>query len=93
LYGSPAIKLGKRLVACEAIHRSAEPGSLVVRTDFDQREALCADDPETFYITEHYSNHPVVLVRMARLQGDQLRELIAAARQCVLRHGKSRERY
>ena len=40
MYGSPALKLGKRLVACVAIHRSAEPGSLVVRTDFEHRSAL-----------------------------------------------------
>jgi hypothetical protein len=29
MYGSPALKLGKRLVACLAVHRSADPGSLV----------------------------------------------------------------
>lgn len=84
MYGSPALKLGKRLVACVAIHRSAEPGSLVVRTDFEHRSALLGDDPETYYITEHYANHPVVLVRLARLQHDQLRDLLAAARHCVL---------
>ena len=85
MYGSPAFKIGKRLVACVAIHRSAEPGSLVVRTDFEQRAALLADDPGTFYVTDHYVGHPVVLVRMNRLKQDQLRELLAAARQCVLR--------
>jgi hypothetical protein len=84
MYGSPALKLGKRLIACVAIHRSAEPGSLVVRTDFEQRSALLGDDPGTYYITEHYANHPVVLVRLARLRHDQLRGLLAAARQCVL---------
>src|SRR5690242_2993473 len=88
MYGSPALKLGKRLVACLAIHRSAEPGSLVVRTDFEQRSALISDDPETFYVTDHYVKHPVVLVRLARLQHDQLRDLLAAARQCVLTHAK-----
>jgi len=86
MYGSPALKLGKRLVACVAIHRSAEPESLVVRTDFDQRAALIAEGPETFYVTDHYVRHPVVLVRLSRLERDQLRELLAAARQCVLRH-------
>jgi hypothetical protein len=88
MYGSPALKLGKRLVACLAIHRSAEPGSLVVRTDFEQRSALLNDDPETYYITDHYATHPVVLVRLARLQPDQLRDLLAAARQCVLAHAE-----
>ena len=84
MYGSPALKLGKRLVACLAIHRSAEPNSLVVRTDFEQRAAVLTDDPETYYVTDHYVNHPVVLVRLARVQHEQLRDLLAAARQCVL---------
>jgi hypothetical protein len=88
MYGSPALKLGKRLVACIAIHRSAEQGSLVVRTDFEQRSALLGDDPETYYVTDHYAKHPVVLVRLARVQHDQLRDLLAAARQCVLDHAK-----
>ena len=88
MHGSPAIKLGKRLVVCIANHRSTEPGSLVVRTDFEQRPALLADDPETFYLTDHYARHPLVLVRMTRLQPDQLRELLAAARQCVLEHAQ-----
>src|SRR3954471_3852272 len=82
MYGSPALKLGKRLVACLPTHRSAEPGSLVVRTDFEQRSALLSDDPETYYLTDHYVNHPVVLVRLARLGEDQLRDLLAAARRC-----------
>jgi hypothetical protein len=86
MYGSPALKLGKRLVACLAIHRSAEPGSLVVRTDFEQRAGLLTDDPETYYVTDHYVKHPVVLVRLARVQHEQLRDLLAAARRCVLAH-------
>jgi hypothetical protein len=84
MYGSPALKLGKRLVACVAIHRSAEPGSLVVRTDFEQRKALLDEDPGTYYVTDHYANHPVVLVRLGRLQQDQMRDLLASARQCIL---------
>ena len=88
MYGSPALKLGKRLVACLAIHRSAEPGSLVLRTDFEQRAALLAEDPETYYLTDHYLNHPVVLVRLSRVPRGQLRDLLAAARQCVLAHAR-----
>ena len=92
MYGAPAIKLGPRLVACIPSHRSVEPGTLVVRTDFEQRAALLADDPETFYLTDHYANHPLVLVRMSRLHHDQLRELLAAARQCVIAHARNRPR-
>ena len=92
MYSSPALKLGKRLVACLAIHRSAEPGSLVIRTDFEQRSALISDDPETYYVTDHYVKHPVVLVRLARVQHDQLRDLLTAARQCVLAQAKQQSR-
>jgi hypothetical protein len=84
MYGSPAVKLGKRLVACLPIHPSAEPASLAVRTDFEQRAAFLTDDPGTFYVTDHYVNHPVVLVRLARVRHDQVRDLLAAARQCIL---------
>ncbi|HET8550545.1 MAG TPA: hypothetical protein VFL57_21185 [Bryobacteraceae bacterium] len=91
MYGSPALKLGARLVACMPTHRSAEPGSLVVRTDFEQRAQLLADDPGMFYVTDHYVRHPVVLVRMSRLQQDQLREVVAAARQCVLSHANQKK--
>jgi hypothetical protein len=54
--------------------------------DFEQRDALLQDDPETYYVKEHYLNYPVVLVRMARLSEDQLRDLITAGRQFVLAH-------
>jgi len=84
MYGSPALKLGKRLVACLPTHRSAEPGTLVLRTDFEQRAALLAEDPETYYVTDHYLSHPLVLVRLARVSHEQLRSLVGAARQCVL---------
>src|SRR3954447_26936439 len=90
---SPALKLGNRLVARLAIHRSAEPGSLVVRTDFEQRPALLDEDPDTYYVTDHYVKHPVVLVRLARVQPDQLRDLLAAARQCVLAHAQRSQRH
>lgn len=33
-YGSPALKIRGKLLACVPIHRSAEPGSLAVRVDF-----------------------------------------------------------
>ena len=89
-YGSPALKLGMQLVACLAIHSSAEPGSLVVRTSFEERAALLTEDPETYYLTDHYLKHPVVLARLARLNTDQLRDLLAAARRCILADAKAR---
>ena len=79
MYGSPALKVRGRLLTCLAIHKSAEPASLVVRTDFDERAALLAEEPETYYLTDHYVNHPVVLVRLSRIRADQLRDLLRSA--------------
>jgi hypothetical protein len=86
MYGSPALKVRGRLLTCLAIHKSAEPGSLVVRTDFDERAALLAEEPETYYLTDHYVNHPVVLVRLSRIRADQLRDLLRSALRFISAH-------
>src|SRR5947208_15834135 len=75
-YGSPALKLRGKLLTCLAIHKSAEPDSLAVRIDFDQREALMAADSEKYYLTYHYVDYPVVLVRLSRIKPDELRDLL-----------------
>ncbi|MGH9175523.1 MAG: MmcQ/YjbR family DNA-binding protein [Vicinamibacterales bacterium] len=78
-YGSPALKVRGKMFACLAIHRSAEPESLVVRIDFDERRELIAADPATYYITDHYVNYPAMLVRLRRVHPDALRDLLLTA--------------
>ncbi len=79
MYGSPALKVRGNLLTCLPVHRSAEPGSLAVRIDFDQRAGLLAEAPGTYYLTDHYQNYPVVLVRLSRVRIDELRDLLRAA--------------
>jgi hypothetical protein len=76
MYGAPALKVRGRMFACMASHKSAEPNTLVVIVGFDQRNALIAADPETFYLKDHYVNHPSVLVRLSRIPPHALRELL-----------------
>jgi hypothetical protein len=78
-YGSPTIKVRGKLLTCMAINKSAEPGSLGVRIDFDQRAELVATAPDVYYFTDHYANYPMVLVRLSRIHPDALRDLLAAA--------------
>jgi hypothetical protein len=54
-YGSTALKVRGKLLACVPTHRSAEPGSLVVRVGFDDRTELLAADPDVCYGTDHLS--------------------------------------
>jgi hypothetical protein len=74
-YGTPAFRVGAKFLA-----RLWEDGeTLVVRIGFDEREMLMQADPGTFYITDHYRNYPAILVRLAAVAPDRLRELLEEA--------------
>ena len=82
-YGAPALKVRGKLLACVPSHRSAEPGSLVVRVGFDDRAELLAADPDVYYVTDHYLNYNAVLVRLSRVTPDVLRDLLGMAHKFV----------
>jgi hypothetical protein len=82
-WGQPALKVRGKMFACIASHKSAEPGTLVVRMDIAARDALIADDPATYYLKEHYVGYPCVLVRLSRVRADALKDLITGAHRYV----------
>ena len=43
------------------------------------KEALLAHDPEVFFTTPHFDGYPSVLVRLDRIELDELEELIVEA--------------
>jgi hypothetical protein len=88
-YGSPALKIRGKLLACIPAHRSAEPGSLAVRVDFDDRAELLAAAPDVYYLTDHYVGYNAVLVRLARIDADVLRDLLGMAYKFVTRKAAS----
>ena len=84
-FGVPALKVKGKLLACVPANRSAEPDSLVVRIDFDDRAELLAADPSAYYVTDHYLGYTAVLVRLPRINSDMLRDLLASAHKFVTR--------
>jgi len=78
-YAAFALKVHGKLLACVPTHKSAEPGSLVVRIDFERRAELLEADPEAYYLKDHYVNYPAVLVRLSRIHPDALRGLLSDA--------------
>ena len=82
-WGADALKVNGKLLACQAIHKSAEPNSIVVRVPIDQRDELIASDPSVYYLTDHYVNYPSVLVRLSRIHRDSLRDLLGMAHRFV----------
>ena len=75
-WGTPALKVGGKMFACIASHKSAEPDTLVVCVPFEQRDALVEDAPDTYYLKDHYVGYACVLVRMKRIREDALRDLL-----------------
>ena len=52
-----------------------EPGVVTVKTD--EREALAGTDPESYFWTPHHDRSPqLVLVRLDRVDADELGELL-----------------
>ena len=58
------------------IRAEAEGGLVVFVADLEDKEALLASDSEKFYTTPHYDGYPTVLVNLAAVDVDELRELI-----------------
>jgi len=91
--GSPTLKVGGSFMAGLATHPSAEPGTLVVKYELEARERLLEDAPETYYLTDYYRRYPLVLVRLALIESDALRDLLSVSRRLLLtksrKHSKS----
>ena len=90
--GSPVLKAGGSFMAGLARHPSAEPDTLVVRIDLEDRTWLLDDAPATYYVTEYYRPYPVVLVRLAHVDRDALVDLLAASRRLALAKGRGPSR-
>jgi hypothetical protein len=71
-YGTPALRVKKKLLA-----RLREDGeTLVVKCEDSRRELLMQLDPEIYFTEEHYRGHPYVLVRLPRIDSEDLRRLL-----------------
>jgi len=77
--GAPSLKVRGKLLCCPALHSSAEPNTLAIRVDHDERTKLIAANPRVYYVTEHYLNYPTVLVRLSRIDRSSMRSLLGVA--------------
>jgi len=90
LHGAPSLKVSGRLLACPALHKSAEPNSLMVRIGIEQRAALLSAEPKRYYITDHYVGHPSVLVRLSEIDRQSLGDLLRKSWEFVTSRAKTR---
>jgi hypothetical protein len=75
-FRTPCLRVRKK-----SFCRMKEDGeTLVVRVvDLEDKDALLRSDPDVFFTTPHYDGWPYVLVRLARVEPEALRELIEDA--------------
>jgi hypothetical protein len=72
-YGTPALKVkGKPLARL----RTEAEGGFALRCDFVDRQMLLQADPDVFYVTDHYLDHPMVLIDLTRVRWDAMPYLV-----------------
>ena len=91
-YGVQSLKVDGQILACPAINKSAEPGSLGIAVDMDRRAELLEGDPGTYYITDHYAPYSFVLVRLSKVNPDVLKDLLLMSWKCLTSKKSSRKR-
>jgi hypothetical protein len=80
-------KVRKRSIAWERPLRKADLAALgadapdgdilgVRVADVGVKEALLADDPAVYFTTPHFDGYPAVLVRLAAIEPDELRDVL-----------------
>jgi hypothetical protein len=74
-YGTPAFKVGKTMIA----RLRDDIGALVVWMRIEDREQAIAEDPETYFVTDHYLKYPYILVNLSRVTPDAMRDLLRGA--------------
>lgn len=84
-YGTPALKVRGKLFV-----RLWEDGETVVlKSEWEDRERLLATHPEVFFLTDHYRKHPYVLLRLATVSKALMQAAVQASWQTVAPKGKA----
>jgi hypothetical protein len=72
-YGTPSVKVAGKLLSR---WRTEAEGALAIRCDFLDRQILLQANPEAFFLTDHYRDYPMILVRLDRVDADALTDLV-----------------
>ena len=73
--GTPVLRVRWKFLA----HLQQDDDSLLVRVDYFKRDILLNADPKTFYVTDFYRCHPMMLVRLSSVDRKTLGDLLEQA--------------
>jgi hypothetical protein len=73
-FGRPTLRVSKKFLACIA---KIDPDTLCLKMpDHMQRDILLSAKPDVFYLTDHYADFGAILIRLPRVDPEELRDLI-----------------
>ena len=81
LLWTPSFKVHGKLLT-----RLREDGdSLLIKgVEPDERDMLCAADPDLYYYTDHYRNYPMLLIRLSRADAATVSTLLGRTYRHIL---------
>jgi len=75
-YGTAAIKIRGKLLSR---WRTEAEGALAIRCEFLDSEILLQTQPEVFFLTDHYANYPMILLRLEKVSRETLMDVTERA--------------
>ena len=73
-YGTPIWRVKKRMLT--RVWEDLE--TAVLKMDLSMRDALVENQPEVFFLTDHYRGHAYVLARLSAAEPDQIESILQA---------------
>lgn len=71
-YGTQGLYVANKFMA-----RLREPDVMVLKPiEDDEQRFLMGTQPDVFFLTDHYRGYPTILIRLSKVQPEQMRELI-----------------
>ncbi|MGA9774055.1 MAG: MmcQ/YjbR family DNA-binding protein [Blastocatellia bacterium] len=70
--GTPVLRVKGKFIA----HLQQDDDSLLIRIDYLKRDILLNAEPDTFYVTDFYRCHPMILVRLSSVDRKTLSDLL-----------------
>jgi hypothetical protein len=75
-YGTPAVKVRGKLMSR---WRTEAEGALAIRCDFLDRQILLLAQPDVFFLTDHYRDYPMILMRTEKASKTVMAEAVDRA--------------
>ena len=73
-YGTPSLKARRKFLC-----RVKDAETVVLMCPLEEKEVLMAAAPDVYFETDHYRGWPAILVRIHRIDADELRHRLRCA--------------